>query len=78
MTYHATIYQPETHSYRYSNVNIEHCECQRYHDFARYRWFIRETHKPTGQPYAEDECGHYVTLADAKVSIEESQRHESA
>ena len=64
---------PRMHTYR--NVNIEPCECQLSHDFARYRWFIRETHKPTGLPYVERECGHYVTLGDAKLSIEESQRH---
>jgi hypothetical protein len=37
-------------------------------------WYVEMTHAATGIPFGEADCPHFYTLAQAKSSIEESER----
>ena len=59
---------------KYKGQMIREC------DYARGehngRWIIQTYHGPTGNPWSDENCPHYHTLAEARASINESIRWE--
>lgn len=55
--------------YRYRGMRIRECMCERYNQGKR--WFVQTYHSPTGIPWSESECRHYVSLNAARAGINE-------
>jgi hypothetical protein len=58
----------------------------KYHGFTIYpcewakgehngRWFVQQYHRPTGIPWADENCPHFHTLAEARERINEWLKH---
>ncbi len=61
--------------HRYKGVNIYRCEAPEKGPWRHGgRWVVQSYHGPTGIAWADAECAHYNTLAEAREAITDHHR----
>lgn len=62
-------------SYKYRGECIRPCESAERGPATAHRgnWIVQSYHSSTGMPYADQLCPHYISLAQAREVIRETQ-----